>query len=73
MSSMKNPTAQRGLASTASKRRFMIRMVTVLIGGMFLDGYVLGILGPVSGTMAEDLQLNVFGRVLIAAAALSAS
>ncbi|MFC7849927.1 MFS transporter [Arthrobacter sp. NPDC057388] len=70
MSSMKNTAAQSGLASTASKRRFLIRMVTVLIGGMFLDGYVLGIIGPVSGTMAEDLQLTAVWQGLIAAAAL---
>jgi len=70
MSSMKNPTAQRGPASAASKRRFLIRMVTVLIGGMVLDGYVLGIIGPVSGRMAEDLQLDAFWQGLIAAAAL---
>ncbi|MFE5838094.1 MFS transporter [Arthrobacter sp. NPDC056493] len=67
---MKNPTAQQGLASSASKRRFLIRMVTVLIGGMFLDGYVLGIIGPVSGTMAKDLQLTALWQGLIAAAAL---
>ena len=48
----------------------MIRMVTVLIGGMFLDGYILGIIGPVSGRMAEDLQLIVVWQGLIAAAAL---
>ncbi|MFE4835675.1 MFS transporter [Arthrobacter sp. NPDC056691] len=67
---MKNPTAQQGLASSASKRRFLIRMVTVLIGGMFLDGYVLGIIGPVSGAMAKDLQLTALWQGLIAAAAL---
>ncbi|MFC9351752.1 MFS transporter [Arthrobacter sp. NPDC057013] len=70
MSSMKNTTFRRSLASTPSKRRFLIRMVTVLIGGMFLDGYVLGIIGPVSGTMAKDLQLTVVWQGLIAAAAL---
>lgn len=70
MSSMTNPTARPGMASTASKRRFLIRMVTVLIGGMVLDGYVLGIIGPVAGTMAEDLQLTAFWEGLIAAAAL---
>ena len=42
-------------ASLPARRRFMIRMVAVLIGGMFLDGYILGIIGPVSGRMAEDL------------------
>ncbi|MFF2315239.1 MFS transporter [Arthrobacter sp. NPDC058097] len=70
MSSMKNTTSHRSLASTPSKRRFLIRMVAVLIGGMFLDGYVLGIIGPVSGTMAKDLQLTVVWQGLIAAAAL---
>ena len=48
----------------------MIRMVTVLIGGMFLDGYILGIIGPVTGRMAEDLQLTALWQGLIAAAAL---
>jgi putative MFS transporter len=46
-------------------------MVAVLIGGMFLDGYVLGILGPLSARMAEDLQLDLVWHGLIAAAALS--
>jgi putative MFS transporter len=45
-------------------------MVAVLIGGMFLDGYVLGILGPLSARMAEDLQLDLVWQGLIAAAAL---
>jgi putative MFS transporter len=67
---MKDPATNRAMASTASKRRFMIRMVTVLVGGMFLDGYVLGILGPVTGTMAEDLHLTTVWQGLIAAAAL---
>ncbi len=70
MSSTKNPANHRSVTSAASKRRFLIRMVTVLIGGMVLDGYVLGIIGPVSGTMAEDLQLTAVWQGLIAAAAL---
>jgi putative MFS transporter len=70
MSSMKNQTAHKAVASAASKRRFLIRMVTVLIGGMVLDGYVLGIIGPVSGTMAQDLHLTALWQGLIAAAAL---
>jgi putative MFS transporter len=70
VSTVNNRTASQGGASAASKRRFLIRMVAVLIGGMVLDGYVLGIIGPVSGRMAEDLQLNAFWQGLIAAAAL---
>ncbi|WP_258141731.1 MULTISPECIES: sugar porter family MFS transporter [unclassified Arthrobacter] len=57
-------------AITVGKRRFLIRLVTVLIGGMVLDGYILGIIGPVSERMADDLQLDAFWQGLIAAAAL---
>lgn len=70
MSATNSPTSRQGIVSAASKKRFMTRMVTVLIGGMFLDGYILGIIGPVSGRMAEDLQLDVVWQGLIAAAAL---
>ena len=31
-------------------------MIAVLIGGMFLDGYILGIIGPVSAVITEDLE-----------------
>ena len=70
MTNLTKRTVSRVPVSDASKRRFLIRMVTVLIGGMVLDGYVLGIIGPVSGTMAEDLQLTALWQGLIAAAAL---
>lgn len=70
MSAIDNAIGHQGGASAVNKRRFLVRMVTVLIGGMVLDGYVLGIIGPVSGRMAEDLQLTAFWQGLIAAAAL---
>ncbi|TQC44682.1 MFS transporter [Rhodococcus sp. WS4] len=63
-------TAERDTPSAASKRRFLTRLVTVLIGGMFLDGYVLGVVGPVSATMADDLQISALWEGMIAAAAL---
>ncbi|MCA4134135.1 MFS transporter [Arthrobacter sp. M4] len=56
--------------SAAFKRRFMQRMVFVLAGGMFLDGYILGIVGPVAGTMTADLGLSTFWEGLIAAGPL---
>ena len=56
--------------SAAFKRRFMVRMIAVLTGGMFLDGYILGIVGPVSGEMAADLGVSAFWEGLIAAGAL---
>ena len=38
MTNMTKRTVSRVPVSDASKRRFLIRMVTVLIGGMVLDG-----------------------------------
>lgn len=70
MSTIDNALTHRGIGSPASKRRFMTRMVTVLIGGMFLDGYILGIVGPLSGKMAQDLHLSPVSQGVIAAAAL---
>jgi putative MFS transporter len=71
MSELKDTAAYPGGApAVINKRRFLARMITVLIGGMFLDGYILGIIGPVAGTMAEDLQISSLMEGLIAAAAL---
>ena len=57
-------------ASAAFKRRFMRRMIAVLTGGMLLDGYILGIVGPVSGTFKADLNLSTTEVGLVASAAL---
>src|SRR3712207_9371225 len=71
MSDLRNTAADPGGGAVAvNKRRFLFRMITVLIGGMFLDGYILGIIGPLSATIAEDLQLSSLMEGLIAAAAL---
>jgi putative MFS transporter len=68
---LKTTATDPGPARTViNKRRFQARMITVLIGGMFLDGYILGIIGPVAGTMSEDLQISSLMEGLIAAAAL---
>ncbi|RQR21288.1 MFS transporter [Burkholderia sp. Bp9143] len=56
--------------SSAFKRRFMIRMIMVLTGGTFLDGYILGIVGPVSGKMTAELAISPVWEGLIAAGAL---
>ncbi|MGM7776862.1 MFS transporter [Arthrobacter sp. KNU-44] len=56
--------------SSKFKRRFMVRLVGVFIGGMFLDGYILGIIGPVSGLMRSDLQLDALSLGMIAAGPL---
>jgi MFS transporter, putative metabolite transport protein len=56
--------------TAAFKRRFMRRLIAVLIGGMFLDGYILGIIGPVSGDMTSDMGLSELWVGLIAAGPL---
>ncbi|NLP64534.1 MFS transporter [Paraburkholderia sacchari] len=56
--------------SAAFKRRFMIRMITVITGGTFLDGYILGIVGPVSSKMTAELGISTVWEGLIAAGAL---
>lgn len=56
--------------SSAFKRRFMLRMILVLTGGTFLDGYILGIVGPVSGKMTAELGISPVWEGLIAAGAL---
>ncbi|MEN0135189.1 MAG: MFS transporter, partial [Rhodococcus sp. (in: high G+C Gram-positive bacteria)] len=70
MPSISNTAADQGASSAAFKRRFKWRLLAVLTGGMFLDGYILGIIGPVTGTMATDLSLSTLWEGMIAAGAL---
>jgi putative MFS transporter len=56
--------------SPARKRRFLVRLTTVIVGGMFLDGYILGIVGTVIGTLSTDLNLSLAWEGLIGASAL---
>lgn len=70
MPSLKNNTAGTTQASESFKRRFMTRLVAVLIGGMFIDGYILGIMGTVIGPITDDLNFSDLWEGLIAASAL---
>lgn len=56
--------------SAAFKRRFMIRMIAVLTGGMLLDGYILGVIGPVTAVMKAEMGMSTVDMGLIASAAL---
>ncbi|MFT4164020.1 MAG: MFS transporter [Microlunatus sp.] len=69
--SVKESTAPSGeVSSPEFKKRFMRRLIIVLVGGMFLDGYILGIIGPVNETMTADLEITPAIEGLVAAAAL---
>jgi MFS transporter, putative metabolite transport protein len=70
VSDVRDTAADAGGAAAAFKRRFLIRLTAVLLGGMFLDGYILGIIGPVSATFTKDLGISSLWEGLVAAAAL---
>ncbi|MEX5303540.1 MFS transporter [Kocuria sabuli] len=69
---MKNtPTATDDDSTTTTfKRRFLIRLTAVLIGGMFLDGYILGIIGTVISTISTELSFTPLWEGLIVASTL---
>jgi putative MFS transporter len=70
VSSTNNETAVESASSTAFKRRFLIRLTAVLIGGMFLDGYILGIIGTVIGAITTELSFTPLWEGLIVASSL---
>ncbi|WP_077488120.1 MFS transporter [Sinomonas mesophila] len=67
---MDRAEAKRLQKPARARHLFLARLTAVLIGGMFLDGYILGIIGPVTGTLTEDLGLSPLEEGLTAAAAL---
>ena len=70
MASIATTVAGLDEASAAFKRRFMWKMIGVLTGGMLLDGYILGIIGPVTGAMQAEMGLSSFDLGLVASMAL---
>ena len=68
MPAIKDTTA--GETSAAFKRRFMWRLLAVLAGGMLLDGYIRGIIGPVMGSMKAELGMSTTQVGVVASAAL---
>jgi hypothetical protein len=57
-------------AATRFKRRFLTRLTAVLVGGMFLDGYILGIIGTVIGAISAELKFSPLWEGLIVASSL---
>lgn len=58
---------QQSTADAKFKQRFIIRLFVVLAGGTFLDGYILGIIGPVTAVMQADLDFTAVQVGLLAA------
>ncbi|MFE4542703.1 MFS transporter [Arthrobacter sp. NPDC056727] len=58
---------QQTAEDTKFKRRFIIRLFGVLAGGTFLDGYILGIIGPVTTVLHEELSFTALQVGLLAA------
>lgn len=56
--------------SEKAKRRFRFKLTGVIAGGMFIDGYILGIVGTVIGVIAVDLNTSLIWEGLIGASAL---
>jgi MFS transporter, putative metabolite transport protein len=69
-SSINDRAANSGAADAVFKRRFLTKLAAILCGGMFIDGYILGIIGPVTATIAADLGFSPLWEGLIAASAL---
>jgi MFS transporter, putative metabolite transport protein len=65
-----NRAAEVDDTSVAFKRRFLIRLTAVLVGGMFLDGYILGIIGTVIGRISTELAFTPMWEGLIVASSL---
>jgi MFS transporter, putative metabolite transport protein len=70
MASVNDATAGPEVTTDAFKKKFMARLIVVLSGGMFLDGYILGIIGPVSAVYTKELGISSVWEGLITAAAL---
>lgn len=62
--------AERSKGAEVAKRRFLVRLTAVTVGGMFIDGYILGIVGNVIGAVNAELKMSLFVEGLTGAAAL---
>lgn len=58
---------RQAVKDTKFKRRFIIRLFGVLAGGTFLDGYILGIIGPVTAVLQKELSFTALQVGLLAA------
>ncbi|WP_221179299.1 MFS transporter [Streptomyces botrytidirepellens] len=57
-------------AGPVDKRRFMIKLTGLTVGGMFIDGYILGIIGTAIAAATAELNMSLFWEGLTGASAL---
>ncbi|MEU1513227.1 MFS transporter [Streptomyces sp. NPDC005811] len=71
MTTVSNPNAVREqVPGGVDKRRFLLKLTGVTAGGMFIDGYVLGIIGAAIGAATDEFRMSLLWEGLIGAAAL---
>ncbi|MEN0135428.1 MAG: MFS transporter, partial [Rhodococcus sp. (in: high G+C Gram-positive bacteria)] len=64
------PVDTKAAQGPVDKQKFVVKLTGVIAGGMFIDGYILGIVGTVIGAITLDLQMSLFWEGLIGASAL---
>ncbi|MDI9975769.1 MFS transporter [Rhodococcus sp. IEGM 1307] len=64
------PVGTKADPGPVDKKRFLVKLTGVIAGGMFIDGYILGIVGTVIGAITLDLDMSLYWEGLIGASAL---
>ncbi|MFP3670719.1 MFS transporter, partial [Priestia sp. SIMBA_032] len=57
-------------AMSDKQRKFIIKLTTLISGGMLIDGFILGAIGIVMPAITNDLELSLTWQGLIGASAL---
>ena len=67
---MSNHVTQPAKARSDKQRKFIIKLTTLISGGMLIDGFILGAIGIVMPAITNDLELSLTWQGLIGASAL---
>ncbi len=67
---MSKHVAQPAKAMSDKQRKFIIKLTTLISGGMLIDGFILGAIGIVMPAITNDLELSLAWQGLIGASAL---
>lgn len=70
MTTTNQESVSRNQQGSIDKQRFTTKLTGVIAGGMFIDGYILGVVGTVIAAITVDLDMSLFWEGLIGASAL---